>query len=44
MYKFFYNVFKPSLKDPMLHYVDTDSFVLSFTEGNVPDEYMDSSN
>ena len=28
----------------MLHYMDTDSFVLNFTEDNVPDERMDLSN
>ena len=44
MYKFFYNVLNPSLKDLMLHYMDTDSFVLSFSEGNVDNEHMDLSN
>ena len=44
MYKFFYNVLNPSLKDLMLHYIDTDSFVLSFSEGNVDNEHMDLSN
>ena len=44
MYNFFYNVLNPSLKDLMLHYVDTDSFVLSFSEGNVDNEHMDLSN
>ena len=28
----------------MLHYMDTDSFVLSFSEGNVDNEHMDLSN
>ena len=28
MYKFFYNVLNPPLQDLMLHYMDTDSFVL----------------
>ena len=28
----------------MLHYIDTDIFVLSFSEGNVDDKYMDLSN
>ena len=28
----------------MLHYTDTDSFVLSFSEGNVDNEHMDLSN
>ena len=41
MYEFFYNVLQPSLKDLMLHYMDTDSFVLSYTEGNVDNKYMD---
>ena len=39
MYEFFYDVIQPSLKDLMLHYMDTDSFVLSFSEGNVDDKY-----
>ena len=37
----FYNVLQPSLKDLQLHYMDTDSFVLCFSEGKVPDEHMD---
>ena len=44
MYKFFYNVLNPSPKDLMLHYMDTDSSVLSFSEGNVHNEHMDLSN
>ena len=44
MYKFFYNVLKPSLKNLMLLYMDTDSFVLSFSEGNVDNEHMDLKN
>ena len=44
MYKFFYNVLNPSLKDLMLHYMDTDSFGLSSSEGNVDNEHMDLSN
>ena len=40
----FYNVLQPSLKDLQLHYMDTDSFVLSYTEGKVSDEHMDLSN
>ena len=44
MYKFFYNILNPSLKDLMLHYMDTDSFVLSFSEVNVDNEHMDLSN
>ena len=43
MYNVFCNI-QPSLKDLQLHYMDTDSFVLSFTEGNVDDEHMDLSN
>ena len=41
MYEFFYILLKPSLRDLMLHYMDADSFVLSFTGGIVPGEYMD---
>ena len=37
-------ILQPSLKDLQLHYMDSDSSVLSFTEGNVPDEHMDLSN
>ena len=44
MYDVFYNTLQPSLKDLQLHYMDTDSFVLSFTEGNVDNEHMDLSN
>ena len=44
MYDVFYNILQPSLKSFQLHYMDTDSFVLSFIEGNVPDEHMDLSN
>ena len=44
MYDLFYNILQPSLKDLPLHYMDTDSFVLSFSDGNVPDEHMDLSN
>ena len=43
-YGFFYNVLQPSFQDLMLHYIETDSFVLSFTEGFIPNEYMDLSN
>ena len=39
MFEFFIDVLKPSLKDLMLHYMDTDSFVLSFNEGNVDYKY-----
>ena len=44
MYEFFYDVLQPSLKDLMLHYMDTDSFVLSFSEVYVNDKQMDLSN
>ena len=41
MYDVFYNILQPSLKDLQLHYMDTGSFVLSFSEGNVDNEHMD---
>ena len=44
MYDVFYNVLQPSLKDLQLHYMDTDSFVLIFSEGNVDNEHVDLSN
>ena len=44
MFDVFYNNLKPSLKDLTLHYVDTDSFVLSYNEGKVSDEHMYLSN
>ena len=44
MYDVFYNILQPSLKNLQLHYMDTDSFVLNFTEGNVDNEHMDLSN
>ena len=44
MYDVFYNILQPHLKDLQLHYMDTDNFVLSFSEGNLPDEHMDLSN
>ena len=44
MYYVFYNVLKPTLKDLQLHYMDTDSFVISFCEGNVDNEHVDLSN
>ena len=37
MYDVFYNILQSSLKDLQLHYMDTDSFVLNFSEGKVPD-------
>ena len=44
MYDVFYNIPQPSLKDLQFHYKDTDSFGLSFSEGNVNNEHMDLSN
>ena len=44
MYDLFYNILQPSLKDLTLHYMDTDSFVLSYSEVKVSDEHMDLSN
>ena len=44
MYDVFYNILQPSLKDLQLHYMDTDSFVLSYTEGKFSYEHMDLSN
>ena len=44
MFDVFYNILQPSLKDLALHYMDTDSFVLSYSEGKVSDEHMDVSN
>ena len=44
MYDEFYNILQPSLKDLQLHYMDTDGFILSFTEGNVDNEHLDLSN
>ena len=41
MYKVFYNILQPSLKDLTLHYMDTDSFVLGYSEGSVDNEHMD---
>ena len=40
----FYNILQPSLKDLQLQYMDTDSFVLSSSEGNENNEHMDLSN
>ena len=44
MYDVFHNILQPSLKDPQLHYMDTESFLLSFSEGNIDNEHMDLSN
>ena len=41
MYDVFYNFFQPYLKDLQLHYMDTHSFVFSYTEAKVSDEHMD---
>ena len=44
MFDVFYNILQPSLKDLTLHCMNTDSFVLSYSEGKVSDEHMDLSN
>ena len=44
MFDVFYNILQPSLKDLTLPYMDTDSFVLSYSEGKISDEHMDLSN
>ena len=44
MFDVFYVFLQPSLKDLKLHYMDTDSFVSSISEGKVPEEHMDLSN
>ena len=44
MYDIFHNILQPSLKDLQLHYMDIDSFVLGFSEGNADNEHMDLSN
>ena len=44
MYNVFYNILQPSLKDLTLHYMDMDSFVLSYSKGSVDNEHMDLSN
>ena len=44
MFDVFYNILQLSLKDLTIHYMDTDSFVLSYSEGKVIDEHMDLSN
>ena len=41
MYNVFYNILQPSLKDLSLHDMDTDSFVLSYSEGSVNNQHMD---
>ena len=44
MYDAFHNILQTALKDLQLHYMETDSFVLSFSEGNVDNENMDLGN
>ena len=44
LYDVFFNILQPSLKDIQLHYMDTDSIVLSFSESKVDNELMDLSN
>ena len=44
MYDVFHNILLPSLKGLQLYYMDTNSFVLSFSDGKVPDKHMDLSN
>ena len=44
MYDVYYIILQPSLKDLQLHYMDTDSFVLNFSDGKVPDEHLDLTN
>ena len=44
MHDLFHNVLQQFLEDLQLHYMDTDSFVLSSAESNVADKYMDLSN
>ena len=44
MFDVFYNILQPSLKDLTIHNMDTDSFVLSYSEGKVTDEHMDLNN
>ena len=44
MYKFYYDVQKPSLEDINLHFMDTDSFILSYSRGYVDNEHMDLTN
>ena len=44
MFDVFYNKLQPTLKDLTIHYMDADSFVLSYSEGKVSDKHMDLSN
>ena len=40
MYDVFYNIRQTSLEYLQLHYMDTDSFVLSFSKSNATNEHM----
>ena len=44
LYDVFYNILQPSLKDLHFQYMDSESFVLSFSQSKVLDEHMDLSN
>ena len=44
MYDVFYHILQPSLKDLQLRYMDADSLVLSFSDGNADNEHLDPSN
>ena len=44
MFDLFSNILQPSLKDLTLHYMDTDSFVLSYSEGKDSDKHTYLSN
>ena len=44
MYDVFYNSLKPSVKNLQLNYMDSESFVLSFSECKISDEHMDLTN
>ena len=44
MYQFYYNILNPSLEDNRLHCIDTDSFILSYSGGDIDNKYMDLSN
>ena len=44
MFNVFYNILQPSLKDLTLHCMDTDSFVLRYSEDKGSDEHMELTN
>ena len=44
MYDTFYNVLKSSLQDLQLHHLDTDSYIISYIEGKITEEYLDLGN